>query len=897
MATFREAWARLVAFFRKRELDRDFDEELRAHIALATEDYMKRGMTRAEAERLACVKFGSIESAKDSHRDSRGLPWLEGLFYDLRFAIRGLRRDRGFTAAAIAMLALAIGLNVTVYTVMEAMLFRGFPLVKKGHRLVYIQERSPSVWGVSYADFEDWRSQAHSLEAISFVGEKLVSFRDREGRTIDTSVFKISANTFGMLGVRPMLGRDFVEADELAVAAPVIILNYRFWDSRLGKRAGVIGMTVYVDGTPATIIGVMPARFDFPTQRDMWMPITRSAVLEQRGVTPGSFLAVGRLRDGASTREATAELETIERQLKAAYPATNRNLTFSYVLDDMHFHAGPNAPMIYGSLWAGACFVLLIACANLANLTLARTIGRWRDFSIRMALGAGQWRMIRQIFMEGILLASVAGMLGWWITKWSVHRWADATASRSQILDYTVDSGTLAYLVAVSIVAAMLFSLAPLGRVLQVQVSGVLKAEAGGVTQGLRGRGLSAVLITGQMALAIVLLSGAGVLVQSFLNVVDAPSGVRDPDHILVGRMRLPSDVYPNAEKSLGYFDQLETRLRAIPGIKDACVSTTIPLVRSGITRKFEIEVGTSGTAGAPTAQFLNVSAEYFRVVGVSATAGREFSQGDHSGSLPVAIVNQSFAAAFWPHGTPVGKSLRVLNRNQPGEWLTVVGVVPNIMQGDPIRQKFLPLVYLAFPQEAAAAAQRDAPLLGAYFLLRTEIPPKQLEHAVRIEVQKLDPDVSLEDFRTLKASFAFDGDWMDLEHMELGKDAAVAPAFALTALLLAAIGIYAVIAHSVGQRTKEIGVRMAIGAAAEDIRRMMLRDGMSPVVVGMILGLAASLGVNRIFESQLVGVSPYDPVTLTCGPLILVAVALLACQIPARRATRVDPAVALRNE
>jgi predicted permease len=818
-------------------------------------------------------------------------PRLEGIFYDLRFALRRLRRDWPFTLAAIAMLALAIGLNVTVFTVMDAMLFRGFPLVKRNNRLVYLQERPPNgACCISYPDFEDWRSQAHTFQSMAWVAGRAITFSIGGGRPVDMSTATVSTNVFGLLGVSPMLGRDFRPADEAPGAAPVVILNYRFWASRFGKRADIVGLNVLVDQAPATIIGVMPERFDFPTQGDMWMPVTPTPALQQRGLTPRGFLAVARLRDGISLKEARAELDTINRNLEADYPSTNRGV-FVRFLDNLHFHAGPNGPIIYGTLWAGACFVLLIACANLANLSLARTMGRWREFSTRIALGAGRGRMVRQILMESLVLGSMAGAVGWWIANSSVRTWADATASRFQILDYTVNSGTLAYLAAISLGAMMLFSLAPIGKILQLDVNSALKSDARGVTQGLPGKHLAAVLVAGQMALAIVLLSGAGVLMRSLANIVDAKTGVRDPQNILVGSIRLPSDRYPSPARRLGYFDRLQGQLKTIPGVEGASVASGIP-VSSGNSGTFEIEGKANSPDSGDFAQFLTVGSDYFRVVGATALSGRDFNDQDRMGGLPVAVVNQSFAFKFWPGEHALGKRLRVRNRNQPdrnqGDWLTVVGMVPDIMQGDPIRQRFLPLVYVSIQPE---------PLAAAHFLLRTQIPPDQVMQAVRNKIQALDPDVILENFTTLKASFSFDGDYMDTEHMELGKDAAVAPAFALMALLLAAIGLYAVIAHSVGQRTREIGVRMAIGAATEDIRRMVLRDGMLPVAFGTLIGLAASLAVNRILQSQLVGVSPYDPVTMSAAAMVLILVALLACYIPARRAMNVDPAVALRHD
>lgn len=810
---------------------------------------------------------------------------LEAIVHDLRFAWRGLRRDRAFTLTAIATLTLAIALNVTVFAVMDTMLFRGLPLAKRSDRLVYIQERRPSGGLISYADFEDWRTQAKSFEGLAFVAETGISLKDGDGRPIDTSAFELSANTFRLLGVPPMLGRDFAPADEIPGAPMVAILNHRFWVTRFGSRADIAGMRVHMNGSPATIIGVMPEGFDFPTKWDLWIPLVQTAELKQRGPTLAAFLAVGRLRDGVSLLQARAELETINRRLEAAYPATNRG-----VVPTMATHAeensGADASMIWGSLWAAAWFVFLIACANLANLSLARSIGRAREYSTRVALGAGQGRMIRQVLMESFTIAAVAGAAGWWIAKWCVHQWDLATFSMYQVLDYTVDFRTFSYLAAITLGAAILFSLAPVARVMQIGVNGVLKGDAQGVTQGLRGKRFAAGLIAVQMALAIVLLSGAGVLVRSLASIVNANTGTHDPEHVLVGSARLPSDKYPSAEARSSYYERLETRLRTIPGIEGATLASNLP-TRSVNQQAVEIEGKPASPDGAEPVGFFGIGPNYFGVVSAAAISGREFNDGDRQGSLPVALVNQSLAARFFPGENPIGKRIRATARNRPTDWLTVVGVVPNIMQDDPVRQQFKPLVYVPL---------RQRPPARAYFLVRTRMTAA-LAGTIRGEVQMIDSDVSLDELTTLKAHLAFDRDSMDALHSELGKHATVAPIFAVIALVLAAIGLYAVIAHSVGRRTREIGVRMAIGATVEDIRKMIFSEGMLPVAAGAILGLAASLAVNRVLQSQLVGVSPYDPATLASAPAILALVALLACGIPARRAMNVDPAVALRHD
>lgn len=546
--------------------------------------------------------------------------------------------------------------------------------------------------------------------------------------------------------------------------------------------------------------------------------------------------------------------------------------------------------MIWGSLWTAAWFVWLIACANVANLTLVRTMGRWRELSTRIALGAGHARVMRQMFAESLVLTGAGGAIGWWITRWSVRTWVAVTASRYQVLDYTVDSGTFAYLMAISIAAALLCSLVPIGRVVQLGVSGALKGDARGVTQGMRGKHMAAALVAGQMALAIVLLSGTGVLVRSFMKIVGAETGVRDPDRILVGTMRLPSDKYPTPAARLGYFEQVGRQLKTVPGTEGQAIATTLPVKSQGL-RTVEIEIESRPPLGDEheLVESLRASSDYFKVVGAAPLAGRTFGDGDRATGLPVAIVNQSFAARYWPRQEAVGKRLRERTLNVPDEWRTVVGVVPNIMQGDALRQQFKPLVNVPFQQSPAPAR--------AFFLLRTTVRPSQIAAAVREAMQTADRDVTLEDFDTMKTGFAFDRDFMDAAHSELGKHAKVAPIFAVVALLLSDTGLYAVIAYSVSQRTKEIGVRMAIGAASHHIRGLIFREGMRPVALGLFAGLTVSLAVNRVLQSQLVGVSPHDLATLASAPAVLILVALIACQIPSHRALRIDPAVALRDD
>src|SRR5215470_169179 len=617
---------------------------------------------------------------------------------------------------------------------------------------------------------------------MAFVANRQSSFSEAGGRFIDALAGSVSTNTFRLLRVSPMLGRDFVPADEVPGAPGVVILSYRFWESRLGKRPDIVGLNVHINGDPATIIGVMPQGFDFPTEFSFWMPLVRTGEWLRRGPAPGAyfgFLAFGRLRPGMALQQARAELETINRNLETVSPETNHGV-LPVVQNWSQSFIGPDASVIYGSLWAAVWFVLLIACANLANLSLARTIGKSKDFSCRIALGASQVRMMRHILIDGIVLAAAAGIVAWWITKWSVRAWAVATASPYVVLDYAVDGSTLAYLVGVCVLSAFVFSLAPVAKVLQFRVVRDFKGDVRGTTQSLCAKRLGAVLVGGQMALAMVLLAGAGVLLHSLLNIVYGPTGVRNPQNILVGSIGLPSDKYKGTPSRLQYFDQLEAQLKAVPGVEAASVATAIPV---GFLnwRSLEIEGRTNPSDGGDSVQVLAADSNYFRVLEASPISGRDFIGADQMTGVPVAIVNQSFAARFFSGEEPLGKRLRTVDRNTPGEWRTVVGVVPNIMQGDATRQQFRPLIYVPFHQQPAGRT---------FFLVRTAVPPNQVAQVVRAEIQALEPDVGLEDFRTLKASFAFDRDNMDLARAEMGKEAAVAPVLAMVALLLAAVGL-----------------------------------------------------------------------------------------------------------
>jgi putative ABC transport system permease protein len=814
---------------------------------------------------------------------------LEAIAFDIRLALRGLRRDWTYGLASIAMLALALALNATLFTVMDAVLFRGFRHVQRNDQLVFLQERDRlGRCCLSYADFEEWQAQTQSFQGMARIGGVSVALRDGQGRPMDLRATTVDANLFSLLGVPPALGRDFGPADAAAGAAPVVMLTHRFWHNRLAGRPDIVGSVVQIDGAPAEIVGVMPEGFEFPEAATdgLWIPIRTEAFA--RGLTVGGFTAAARLRDGVALPDARAELEALNRGLEQAYPETNAGLVPTAV-DYAQFISGADARVIWGSLWAAACLVLLIACANVANLTVVRTIGRWRQFETCLALGAGRSRMVRQMLVESAIVAGAAGLPAWFLTRWSTRQWAAFAASPYQVVDYRVNAGTLSYLAVVTIAAAVLVSVAPVVRVLQLSRDGALKASTRGVTQGLRTRRLVTALVAGQMALAVMLLAGSGLLIRSFANIVGAETGVRHPETVLVGRLRLPSATYPTPQSRLSYLDRVQARLQTVPGIEQESLSGGLPVKFSGGLRQLELDDRPATPDDGRSAVFITAAPNYFDVVGARLIAGRDFTDGDRQTTTPVAIVNERFASLHWPGESPLGKRIRAIDREGAGAWRVIVGVVSNIMNADALRQQFKPLVYVPLRQEP--------PVRAAFFLTRTSVPAGQVAAAIRAAIQEEDADVRLDFFDTLDRLFAFDRDNMDAEHSELGKYSKVAPVFAVVALLLAATGLVSVIAHSVSQRTREIGVRMAIGAAARDISQLILREGMRPVAVGLGTGLAAALAANRILQSQLVGVSPYDPLVLIATPTVLVGVALAACLIPLRRALRIEAAVALRHE
>ena len=813
---------------------------------------------------------------------------FDGIVQDVRYSLRALRRDRGYALTAIAMLAFGIGINVIVFTIAYSVLFKGFPLVERNDRLLYLSMFTNS--GAGYADFEDWRDQAQSFEAMALVHGVQQAYSDDSGFPETYYTTEITAGTFELVGQQPILGRDFVAADETPGAAPVAIVSHSFWERRYARDPAFVGRTVRIDGVPTTIIGIMPQGFSFPQNQDLWVPLRPTDDVRRRE-NRNNWFVVGRLADGASIESARTEMETIGRRLAAAYPDANRGL-IPRVQTFHEFFIGRTSTRIYAALLGAVSFVLLIACANLANLLLARAMTRSREISVRISLGAGRWRIVRQLLVESLLLTSVGGFLGWWIAKLGVRIYALTAAGPSlsdtiggkwfdNVLDYTMDYRVLAYLAAISIGTGILFGLAPARKLATLDFNAALKDGARGAGRGTRGKQLSAVLVIGEMALAIVLLAGAGVMIRSFLNIYGADIGVRT-QNVVAMALSLPATRYAEPAARIAFFDDLETRVAALPDVESIAIVNALPT--AGVRQQpYEIEGALPVEPDRrPRISALTIDSPYFRTLGTAILSGREPDELDNASGVPVVIVNERFAADLWPGEDPVGKRLRLFDDATAGAWRTVIGVAPNIAQNDFTRQRTDPLVYLPYRQNPASTM---------WVLARARSSANALPTSMQRSVQAIDVDLPMSLGPVLLAEH------LAWNYQYRGTSGALFLLCAALALLLASIGLYAVIAHAVSQRTQEIGVRMAVGATARDIVKLVLKQGMAPLGIGLIVGLLGSLAVNRLLAALLVETSPADPFTLTATCAVLILSATLGCVIPARRATRVDPVIALRHD
>jgi putative ABC transport system permease protein len=802
---------------------------------------------------------------------------MNALWQDMRYGARTLLKKPGFTSIAVTTLALGIGANTMIFSVVNAVLLRPLPYAESD-RLMWVTESGPDYIGdpIPGPDFLDWSERSHSLTGIAAYTDESLNLTGA-GDPDRLLCGKVTADFFALLGVAPLLGRAFLPVEDSPGGARVVMMSYGLWQRRFGADPSVLGNQLALNGESYTVIGVLPPAFRFHQPFELWLPLALDPASERKGERVHLLDVIARLKPGVSAEQAEAEMETLLRQSEQAQP---RRVTMS----GARVNFTPLQKRIVGEvrlamlvLLGAVGFVLLIACANVANLLLARAIERRREMAVRAALGASRWRLIRQLLVESLLLALAGGALGTLLALWGVDLLvklspSGLTGEVARVARIAVDNTALGFTLAASILTGLLFGLAP-----ALAASGVdlIESLKDGARRAAPRALLRRLLVVGELALALTLLVGAGLLVKSFLRLRAVETGF-NPQNLLAMRISLPLNVYREGHQRTAYFQQLLARIEQLPGAHSAGIINHPPLVG-------EAMIAVVSAAGAPAAERKQMipigvaSADYFRTMGIPLLAGRVFSDSDIEGAPPVTVISQSLARRSFPGQDPLGKQLRGPMSLKP---LTVVGVV-----GDVRRQGLAeaPAAEIYLPYQQARAASMT-------LMIRADRDPINLIAAARAQALAVDRDQPIYDARTMEDRLA---ELVAPQRFNLF----MLSLFAALALSLAAIGVYGVMAYSVTQRTHEIGVRVALGAQSRDVLRLVMKQGMTLALIGVAIGLIISLALTRLMKGLLFGVSATDPMTFIVIALSLTVVALLACWLPARRAARVDPMVALKYE
>jgi len=792
---------------------------------------------------------------------------------------------RWFSAAVIVTLALGIGINTTVFTLVNAVLFKPVP-IPGGDRLVTITNMSPDGnehWRpVSWPDFLEFQKENHSFDRVegASTDDAVLSEPGIPPERFDSA--KVSPGLFEMLRTPPVLGRGFVPADGRPGAETVVLLGDAIWQKRYAGSLAVIGRSIRVNGKPATIVGVMPAGLKFPNNADFWMPIVPDENWEKR---ENHWVQVFGLRKpGVSVALADADIAVIAQRLAKQFPATNKDLK-SRVMTFHDTYNGNQIKVVFLTMLGAVGFVLLIACANVANMMLSRALARARELSVRAAMGASRGQLVRQLLIESVLLSSLGGLLGLALSTIGVHLFDQATqdVGKPYWVIFTMDYVAFGYFAAISVLSGIAFGLVPALRASRVDLNTTLKdgAPSGGSGRGSR---LSAALVVFQFALTVVLLAGAGLMMRSFFAAQSLNSFVR-PESIFSARIQLPEgkgERYAEPDARRQFYEKLLPRLAALPGVTRVAATTNLPGLGSP-DRDIEIEGRPAPTRKeAEHVSMIVQTPAYLPAIGLPLLSGRGFDESDGLSGKEAAVVTRGFAAKYWPNESAIGKHFRFVNDDKPGAWMTVIGVCADLLQ-DPQAEHPNPLFFISYRQE---------PWGWMAVLLRSSGDPTTLAGPVRAAVQEIDQDLPLFEVWTLPAA-------LDHQRWFLKVFGSLFLTFALIGLLMASVGIYAVVAQSTTRRTREIGIRMALGATGAGIMRLVLSRGLAQLLVGLVVGLGGAFGAARLLAKVgfLVSVSPNDPLVFGAISLLLLTIGVFACWLPARRAARIAPLDALRTE
>jgi predicted permease len=868
----------------------ELEQELQSHLRMAASDRIERGEAAEKAEQAARREFGNVSLVQQITRDQWGWRWLEEFLRDLRYGARMLRKNPGFTLVAVLTLALGIGANTALFSVIDAVLLRPLPFHDPG-RLVAIRSvdlRDAAHGGeISYPAFLDWRSRSHSFEAMSVWNTNNLTYTGGDlPESVPSAV--VSANLFSTLGVSPALGRGFIQdEDQRGREQLPVVLSYEFWQSHFGGDPNVLGRALTLDSGKYSVVGVMPAHFQFPVQRErveLWTTIahdlqSKSSMATQRGV---SYLRViARLKPGIEIPQAKADVALVQEQLNRQYPE-NRPRGVAMQSESDEIAGAMRSALII--LLGAVGFVLLIACANVASLLLARATVRQREFTVRAALGAGRWMIVRQLLTESILLAMIGGSLGLLLARWATAALVSmAPEGLARTSEVALDFRVLSFSFFIALATGVLFGLAPAVQTSRSDLNRGLRESGRGFSSGPVGTRLRRALVASQLAVAFVLLTGAGVLLHSFDRLRHVDPGFH-PDHVLTFLLEVPSHRHPGAQRPV-FVRELLQATRALPSVKSASGIFGLPLNadQSAFTT-LEIEGHPVPDSQRPRVAFRIIESQYFGAMGIRLLQGRTFTPQDEQGGPPLAIVNETFARQIFKGENPLGRRIKPnisFGDTEDAPMREIVGVTADVKSGS-IGGDTVPEVY---------APQTATDFIGEMtIVVRTETDPNTLVPAMRSLVSSLDKDLPLREVKTLEQYVSGSISAPRFEAVLLGT-------FAVLAFVLTIIGLYGVISYSVAQRTREMGIRIAFGAQQGSISQMVMREGALLALIGIGAGFTASLFTVRLIRDLLYGIGATDPATFIAVPLLLLGVALLACYIPARRAMRVDPIIALRYE
>jgi putative ABC transport system permease protein len=873
---FRALAARLRGFLGDRGADQELDDEIETHLRLLTERYVRQGMTEAEAARAARRQFGNVTLLKEDHREMRGIRFIESVFQDVRYGLWMLRRNPGFTLAAILTLSLGIGANTAIFSVVNGVLLSALPYPQP-ERLAMIL---PGAEGAAnYPTFVDWRDRNQTFHGVAAMYAGAFDLTGG-GEPEKIPAADVSANFFHVMGVNLAHGRGFTAEEEQLGNHRVVVLGHSLWQRRFGGYLGILNQTISLNSVPHVVVGIMAPGFRFPENTDIWRPLAPDE--RKRTSRNGLWLQlVGRLKPGVTQTAAQADLELIAKQIADQLRLRHSELSGSGVtimplLEHTVGSISKNLMILFGVV----LLVLLIACANVTNLLLARAAVRRREVAVRAALGAGRWRIIRQLLTENMLLAVLGGALGVLLAWWGLRiLLALSPADIPRLDNIHLDALSLWFTLALSLITGLGVGLAPALQATRLELNQALKEGWNGGAGSRRAQRIRGVFIVAEMALTLALLIGAGLLVRSFWRLQQVNLGFR-ADHLLTLQLDLLRSKYPGWQ-AVSFYERLQERLAALPGVKAVSATSHILLSEDIDGGGFTIENGPP-TEEDPGLSFASVQPNYFQMMGIQLLKGRAFTAHDTRDSPKVGIVNEMFVNRYFPNEDPIGK--RFTFGGPDAQWITIVGVARDTRkQGmdKPIRlESWLPHAQ-GFEQE---------PSLSMEVALRTTGDPLALSHAAREAVRSLDPDLPIIKIHTMDQVLSEREALRRWNMLLLGL-------FALVALILAAVGIYGVVSYAVAQRTHEIGIRMALGARGADVLRMVVWRGMSLTLAGVTLGLAVALALTRVMKNLLFEVSATDPATFALIALLLIVVSIIASYVPAHRAAKVDPLLAIRHE